>query len=176
MLRGTEYFVSLTKEGNAKARPLFEKAIELDPKYAEAYALLGTDYFVGWVLPSIPTRMACERALKMEQHAIALDDSLSFAHCVMAEIDMSNEQIDQARAEAQLAIALDPNSAAAYQTLADVLNQQVKPAEALVAVDNAMRLDPRNADNYIGTKALPTLNWDGGKNRFRLSSVPRSLS
>ena len=35
LLRGTEYFVSLTKDGNAKARPLFEKAIELDPKYAD---------------------------------------------------------------------------------------------------------------------------------------------
>src|SRR5713101_4806110 len=36
-LRGCEYYWSFTKEGNAKARQMFEKAIELDPKYADAY-------------------------------------------------------------------------------------------------------------------------------------------
>ena len=54
LLRGTEYLFRVTKDGNLKARPMFEKAIELDPKYAEAYALLGANYFDGWVLAFNP--------------------------------------------------------------------------------------------------------------------------
>ncbi len=40
---------SFTKDGNTKAREMFEKAIELDPKYAMAYAALGENYYVGLV-------------------------------------------------------------------------------------------------------------------------------
>ena len=40
-LHGAEYFYRFTKEGNAQARALFEKTIELDPQYAEAYVYLG---------------------------------------------------------------------------------------------------------------------------------------
>ena len=40
-LRGQGYHVRFTKEANAQARQLFEKAIALDPQYAEAYAWLG---------------------------------------------------------------------------------------------------------------------------------------
>ncbi len=42
-LRGLEYHYRFTKEANAQARQLYEKAIELDPQYAEAYVSLGCD-------------------------------------------------------------------------------------------------------------------------------------
>ena len=48
-LRGVEYYFRLTKETNAQARQLFEKAIALDPQYAEAYAWLGMTYWLEWV-------------------------------------------------------------------------------------------------------------------------------
>ena len=44
-LRGLEYFFRFTKETNAQARQMFEKAIALDPQYAEAYAWLGWTYW-----------------------------------------------------------------------------------------------------------------------------------
>jgi adenylate cyclase len=40
LLRGMEYFFRFTKEANAQARHLFERAIELDAQYAAAYAML----------------------------------------------------------------------------------------------------------------------------------------
>jgi len=40
-LRGMEYYLRTTKEANAQARQMFEKAVALDPQYAEAYAWLG---------------------------------------------------------------------------------------------------------------------------------------
>src|SRR5262249_51422649 len=43
-LRGMEYVWRTTKEANAQARQLFEKALALDPQYAEAYVWLGWTY------------------------------------------------------------------------------------------------------------------------------------
>jgi adenylate cyclase len=34
LLRGWEYHIAVTRDGNAKARQMFEKALALDPKYA----------------------------------------------------------------------------------------------------------------------------------------------
>ena len=138
-----------TKDGNAKARPMFEKAIALDPKYAAAYAGLGRNYFIGWILGFDPDPNGLERALHLEQQAVALDDSLAVAHSVLAEVYSLKAQNDQAVTEAQQAIALDPNSASGYFELAKILNNDFKLAEALAAVDKAMRLDPRNPDNYL---------------------------
>ncbi len=47
-----------TREGHAQARPLFERAMELDPNYAEAYALLGVSYGVECMAPPGDLRTA----------------------------------------------------------------------------------------------------------------------
>jgi tetratricopeptide (TPR) repeat protein len=154
LLRGLEYHLTLTREGNLKAQRILEKAIELDPRYAAAYAILGQNYWIGWALlfntdPGIP-----DRALRLEQQAIALDDSLSIAHSVMAEIYGLKGQPAQALAEAQRAITLDPNNASAYFLLGDVLSNQSRPAEALAAIEKAIRLDPRKRDDYLLPEGL----------------------
>ena len=50
-LRGLESifraFYEGKKEANAQARQMFEKAVELDPQYAGAYAGLGMTYWTG---------------------------------------------------------------------------------------------------------------------------------
>src|SRR5262249_47201951 len=50
VLRGIEYIFRYTKEDNLQARQLFEKAIALDPQYAEAYAQLSRTYWLEWGL------------------------------------------------------------------------------------------------------------------------------
>jgi len=48
VLRGVEYFWRFTKETNEQARQMFEKALALDPQYAEAYTWLGWTYWREW--------------------------------------------------------------------------------------------------------------------------------
>jgi adenylate cyclase len=161
LLRGTEYSISLTKDGNAKAQRLFEKAIELDPKYAAAYAGLGWNYFLGVNFGLDPDPSSLGRGLRLEQQALTLDDSLASAHCCISALDMATEQYDEAAVETERAIALDPNYALAYEQLADLQNLHVKPREALVLFEKAARLDPRNVDNYIEAQgwAYMELGW-----------------
>ena len=80
LLRGFEYFFTVTKDGNSKARQMFEKAIALDPSYALAYAGLGWNYWYGWAWGFNPDPNSLQRALELEQRAVALDDSLATAH------------------------------------------------------------------------------------------------
>jgi adenylate cyclase len=149
VLRGVEYRLSETKDGNAKARQMFEKAIQLDPKYARAHAALGVNYLLGWAHLLSPDPNGLERAFQLAQQAIALDDSLAPAHGLLAGIYVHNGQYDQAVTEAERSIALNPNSPIGYVWLAEVMNNTARPAEALVAAEKAMRLDPRNRDNYL---------------------------
>jgi len=128
LLRGSEYMVRFTRDGNTKARQMFEKAIALDPRYALAYSVLGANYYLGRVLNSEPN--ALERAFQLEKRAIALDDSLAFAHSQLSLIYMQKGQPDNALSEAQQRIVLDPNSAWGYFSLADVMNHLARPGDA----------------------------------------------
>jgi tetratricopeptide (TPR) repeat protein len=128
---------------------MYQKAIALDPKYAFAYMLFGWNYYLGWAYLLSPDPNGRERAFQMAQLAIALDDSLSGAHALLADIYVHEGQADQAATEAQRSIALDPNSAVAYAVLAAVMNNTAKPAEALIAVETAIRLDPLNVGHYL---------------------------
>jgi adenylate cyclase len=174
LLRGVEYVSSLTKDGNTTARQMFEKAIELDPKYAMAYAYLGENYLDAWALAFNRDPNGLEQALRMEQLAIALDDSLSHAHSVLASIYVLKGQHDQAVTEAQRGIVLNPSSADAYFWLADVLNLQSMPTEALVAAEKAMRLDPRNADYYVYEQGYAYTQL--GRCREAISALKRYLT
>jgi TolB-like protein/DNA-binding winged helix-turn-helix (wHTH) protein len=78
-LRGQERYWALTKQGNAQARKMFEKAIELDPRYADAYVALGFAHLLDYILQWISDPHALDRAFQMAQRAVALDDSLPLA-------------------------------------------------------------------------------------------------
>jgi len=56
---------------------MYEKAIEADPHYAQAYAGLSLTYFLDWFLRwSSEPAQSMEQTLNVGQRAIALDDSL----------------------------------------------------------------------------------------------------
>ncbi len=148
-LRGVEYYFRFTKEANAQARQLFEKAIALDPQYAEAYAWLGWTYWLEWGLRWSADPQTLERALALAQQALALDDSLPRAHSLLSIVYAQKQQYDQAIAEGERAIALDPNNADSYAAQAEVLNFAGRPEEALQSVEQAMRLNPRYPPWYL---------------------------
>ena len=164
-LRGAWYGWSLTQEGNAKARAMYEKAIELDPKYADAYLGVGWTYFMdawnGWVEPSktLPVgahpdavksqEQALQRASEMVQKAIALDDSLPGAYQLLSQLDVYKGHYDRSIADAERAIAVEPSSASGYWWLAQDQDWAMKPEDAIESANKAMRLDPRNRDLYL---------------------------
>ncbi len=149
LLRGVEYGWRSTQKANAQARQMFERAIELDPQYAEAYAWLGRTYWREWVFRWSVDPQTLERALALEQKALALDDSLPVAHSLLGYVYAQKQQYDQAKAEGERAIALDPNNADSYASQAEVLNLAGRPEEALKMAEQALRLNPRYPPVYL---------------------------
>ncbi len=148
-LRGLEYASSYSKEGNAQARQLWEKAVALDPEYAEAYAWLGRTYNLEWVYRWSADPQTLERAFELERKAVALDDSLPTAHSRLGQTYSLQQQYDQALAEGERAIALDPNNADSYFVQANVLNNAGRSEEALRMLAQGMRLNPRYSPIYL---------------------------
>src|SRR5712692_7118936 len=146
-LRGWQYFYMLTREGFPKAREMWEKAIQLDPKYAEAYAEVGFTYlFEGRTFQSTGSSQALAHAYQMAQKAIALNDSEPEAYMLLGSLDLTKRRYDQAISEAQRAVALAPNLTDGYFWLANILIYSGRPMEALVAAEKGMRLNPRHPE------------------------------
>jgi adenylate cyclase len=149
-LRGLEYFLRTTQEGNAQARQILEKAIALDSQYADTYVLLGNTYLLEWLWRWSADPQTLERALALAQQALALDDSLPGAHSLVSQVYAQRQQYDQAIAEGERAIALDPNNALSYNRQGAVLTFAGRPIEALPMMEQAMRLNPHYPPFYLG--------------------------
>jgi TolB-like protein/Tfp pilus assembly protein PilF len=144
-LRGIEYFWRSTKEANAQARQLFERAIALDPRFALAYTGLGLTHLREWAWLWSLDPQALEQVFELAQKALALDDSLAEAHGLLGQAYARKGQPEQGLAEGERGIALDPNCAGCYFHLAEILLVAGRPEEAIGMVEKGMRLDPQAA-------------------------------
>jgi adenylate cyclase len=137
------------KEANAQARHLFERAVELDPQYAGAYAALSLTYFLDWFYRWSPDpARSLEQAFELAQRAVVLDDSLPTPHQVLGFVYVWKKQHEQAITEAERAIALDPNDADGYENLGRILVWAGRAEEAIGLIEKAMRLNPRYPPLY----------------------------
>jgi adenylate cyclase len=148
-LRGLEYFRRTTEEALAQARQIWEKAVELDPKYAEAYAWLSWTYGVEWIFQWSQDPQTLERAFELAQKVVALDNSLPMAHSMLGYVYLWKKQHEQAIAEAERGIALDPNDAENYAALGNILIFAGRPQEGIGLIEKAMRLNPRYPPYYL---------------------------
>ena len=148
-LQGMELIHHHTKEANVQARQMYKRAIDLDPKFAAAYALLGLTYSQEWSHGWSQNPQALERAFELAQAAIALDNSLPFGHAILGEIYLWKKHYEKAVAEQEKAIALSPNDADLISGLGGILNWAGRPEEAIELVKKAMRLNPMYQTEYL---------------------------
>ena len=85
--RGLWHLASLGVANNEKARSFFQRAIELDPKFAAAHAGLATTIMAeGVIYLTRDLREALADALTIAQRAVALDPADANAHTTLAEL------------------------------------------------------------------------------------------
>ena len=80
-------------------------ATELDPKYAQAWALMAIGYRTLRVLG-----VESDDGMEAAERALALNPDLAEAHAVKASILLMRNDIDDAAAEVAIALKLDPES------------------------------------------------------------------
>jgi adenylate cyclase len=148
-LRGRAYQANATKEGNGQAREMFERATELDPNFAGAYAQLSYSHFRDWRYQWSKDPQALDLAYEAGKRAVELDDTLPLAHTYLGWAHLWKREHEEAIAEVERAIALDPNFAEGYARLGEILNLAGRPEEGVKLLEEAMRLDPHYPPTYL---------------------------
>jgi adenylate cyclase len=151
LLRGWALFRRGTREANNQARQMFDRAIKLDPTYAEAYAAKGMTYWQEWWSQWRPDPRNLDHALALALKAKNLDDSSPLVHWLLAYVYVQKKQHEQAVAEAEQLIVLFPNSSWGYAALSLMLNFVGRPEEAIGWLEKALRLDPHYPVLYLWT-------------------------
>ncbi len=152
-LRGLDIIVfHWARETFLQARRLFEKAIEADPQYAQAYWSLGATYIWEWGNQWTADPQVAERGIELIQKAVTLDDTDSEAHTILGYAYLwGKKRHEQAIAEIERALALNPNNDDAYATLGEILTFIGQPEQAFEKMKRAMRLNPHYPAGYLLT-------------------------
>jgi len=142
VLRGREFLSHATRDKNDEAATLFQRAIDLDPNYAAAYAALGGSHFEAVVSGWTEFREdELEQAETLAQKALALDPATTSAYRLLAFINMYKRRYDLALGQVDHTLDINPSDADIYQQRGTILVWSGKAAEGLPWLEGALRFD-----------------------------------
>ena len=167
-LRGTQALYSYSVEGVEEARSMFQKAIDLDPNFAQAYAAHAmASYYIFSYSPTIRIENDRERAFEFATKALALDSNLPMAYSVLAGVHLVYRRFDEAITSADRAVDLEPNNANRHVMRAHVLTNIGRHEEAQRELDTAFRLNPNPPPYYY---------FEQGIVQFNLKQYPEAIA
>jgi TolB-like protein/Tfp pilus assembly protein PilF len=141
--RGKFHSFKLTPPEMAKALEYFQRAIEIDPKYALAYCgMSDTNRSLALSAELAPVEYF-ERSLAAARKAIELDDQLAESHIALAMVSFWYMR-DWAVTETEFkrALELDPNSVFGHIYYAHLLSNTGRHVEAVEEARKARVIDP----------------------------------
>ena len=144
LIRARSCILQFKADTAIEARTMLERALQLDPQMAEAYAylaiVLGTEYTNAW---NGRTAGDLEHGLALARRACELGPMEAVAHDAVAMMLMWLRRLDEAEAAARRAIELAPNSSQAHGALGNVLHFGGRHEQAIELLEQALRLDPQ---------------------------------
>jgi len=120
----------------------FQRAIELDPGFAPAWAGLSECHMTRAGRGMAPAAEAIADARVAAEKALALDESLAEAHVALGTIESRGRNLAAALHSLQRAIELNPGLAQAHQILGRVLYCIERHDQAQQSMLKALSLDP----------------------------------
>ena len=146
-LRARDFLNRRTKTSINMAIQFFQKAIELDPRYAAAYAGLGESY--GILYRDFDRKDTwLDRALEASLKAIMYDATLSEAYASLALAYFGKKSLDESLEACQKAIVLDPNNFNAYWILSRIYHSTDRDQDAASALEKAIASNPEFLQAY----------------------------
>lgn len=125
-----------------QAITLYERALEIDPNFAKAYAGLADCYNL--TMSGLTPDVRYPRALEYAEKAVALDPDDATGHTSLGFLRYKFEwRWAQAEAELKKAIALDPNYALAHHWYGELLGLMGRYEESVTQLRMAMALEPQ---------------------------------
>lgn len=168
----------------------FQRATQIDPDYAQAWAGLAGGYDLLGILGYLPRHSARIEARTAAQRALSLDPSLAEAHVFLARVlwpmDWSSSAPPGRARQAwfasekqlRLAIRLSPNDAIAHQWLGYHLAARGRFDNAIAEMKLARELDPLSpqTQNSLGAVYYWAGRYDEALKQFRAVPDPDANS
>lgn len=140
--RGLWHMYRFTQAENEQARHFFDKALQLDPTFARAYAGLSFTHwqnaFQRWGERDRESALAYESA----GHSLLIDDHNPAAHWAMGRALWLRGEQDGSLSELGRAVDLSPNFALGHYALSFVHSQSGDPQAAISSSDHSRHLSP----------------------------------
>ncbi|HEX6012878.1 MAG TPA: adenylate/guanylate cyclase domain-containing protein [Geminicoccaceae bacterium] len=138
-----------TREDNAEAQRLLDRAIALDPGYAHAHAwkacVLGQTWVNGWCEDRDAT---WDRVVAELEVALALDDDDSDVHRILAAVSLARGDHDKARYHQERALGLNPNNDLIVVQQGELLTWLGRPEDGVEWIRRAIRLNPHHPERF----------------------------
>ena len=141
-LRAKGFMYKMTKNDVNIAIELFQKAIEIDPDYAAAYAGMGEGYSHLFHSYERGNLKILDLAIETSLKAISMDSSLSEAYASLAQAYLHKESMEKALESGQKAIELDPNNFIGYWILGRIRYSTKNDNEAIELYEKVIKLNP----------------------------------
>ncbi len=161
-VKGWSHVRLVTRRDNDAARELFQRAIELDPGFADAHAALGFTLLTasagGW---TTDPQAGLDRAEDLARQAISIDRLCALGHSVLAGVQTFRGQISEGRENAERAAELAPGDDVVRAILAGAQLRDGSVLAGLEGLRKAIRLDPNPPPSLVGFLGL--LNYRAGR-------------
>ena len=160
-LRGRESYYRYTAEDNERAVALFQKALEIQPDYALAFAGLGDAFALRVLNFGYPPKWL-DRAMESSQKAIELDPDLAEGYKALGLVYDAKGDLREALRTYEKALDLNPNYAPVLANIGSVNYSLGRYDEALRWLRSAAVLQPGVARTFssVGLQYYQ-LRYDG---------------
>jgi len=129
-------------EGAAEAMQLFSQAIELDPRYGIAHAVLAALLCRNWQEEMGDSDAALQQAFALANQAVELDQNDSTCFSMLAQVHLLRRSFDLALQHMQRAVEINPNNQWNAADMGSILIYVDQAEEALAWFKRAREIDP----------------------------------
>ena len=152
-LQATALELEMSAEGFTKSDALYRQVLEIDPRYAPAWAGLSMNFVNKQALGALSGELGYARAREAAEKAVTLDPDYGPAHAVLGYIAESLNDLPGAARHYEKALALDPDNTRVLLNAASLLRGLGRSDEALALLESILQRDPLNAPvlNILGS-------------------------
>jgi adenylate cyclase len=149
LLRGKYCHHLETAEANGEAESHFDRSINLDPRFASAYAWKACTLGQAWANEFRPrTPELFQGMIQLVERAASLDENDTECHRIMCRIALIQAKYANSEYHLERALALNPNDPRLVVQRGINLTFIGDPEAAIPWIEKAMRLDPFSAYRY----------------------------
>jgi TolB-like protein/DNA-binding winged helix-turn-helix (wHTH) protein len=148
-VQGRTEYLKFTSAGNARARELYLRAVEIDRNFAEAMIALANTHFVDMVdMPAENWATSLAKVTELDRRAAQIAPRMPGLFELRSMLAMTAGDYGHALAEAQSMAELDPNGAESHYVLGRMQFFMGQYERAIGSLKTAERINPHNRASY----------------------------